>query len=74
MSKWDGEREKQAASLDALDGGNKSFNAGQLELRYVEMKNSDKTHLTLERPAKICIIVDQPGLVGPLSTFFAKAL
>ena len=29
---------------DALDGGNKSFDAGQLELRYVEMKNSEKTH------------------------------
>ena len=33
-----------------------------------------KLGLTLERPAKNCIIVDQPGLVGPLSTFRAKAL
>ena len=30
--------------------------------------------LTLERPTKICSVVDQPGLIGPLSTFFAKPL
>ena len=30
--------------------------------------------LTLERPTKICSVEDQPGLIGPLSTFFAKAL
>ena len=33
-----------------------------------------KHSLTLERPTKICIIVDQPGLVGPLCTFLANNL
>ena len=30
--------------------------------------------LTLERPSKICCVIDQPGLVGPLSTFYAMDL
>ena len=30
--------------------------------------------LTLERPSEICSVVDQPGLVGPLSNFHAMDL
>ena len=31
-------------------------------------------YLTLERPSKISSVVDQPGLVGPLSSFYAMDL
>ena len=30
--------------------------------------------LPLERPTKLYSVVDQPGLVGPFSTLFGKAL
>ena len=36
--------------------------------------DSEHSCLTLERPTKIYSVVDQPGRVGPLPIFFAKAL